>query len=173
MNADDIVCTLVALSGGKVVGRTRLQKEAYLLDRCGANFEIPFSYHHYGPYSFELANGWTDAAADKRITIREKTGRHGVPYSIFRLKDKSVENSLSLGGLGSEDAQDKLEKMGRVSDIVLELAATIALLWQKGYGEQAVEEVVTRKPLKARSERVAKALELLRELELSDQAATR
>ena len=171
MNAGDVVCTLVALSDGKVVGRTRLQKEAYLLDRCGADFQIPFTYHHYGPCSFELANGWTDATAEKRIRIQQKTGRHGVPYSIFHLKDKSVELPVTLGGLSIKDAKKKLRKMKRVSDIVLELAATIAFLEQKGYGERAVEEVIARKPLKAKSERIENALDLLQQLELKDQAS--
>lgn len=166
MNAEDVVCTLVALSGGKVVGRTRLQKEAYLLDRCGADLQIPFTYHHYGPYSFELANGWTDAAAEKRVKIQQKTGRHGVPYSIFQLKDKSVELPVNLGNLSIEDAREKLQKMKGVSDIVIELAATIAFLWQKGYGARAVEEVIARKPLKAKAERIDKALDLLQQLEL-------
>ncbi len=173
MNAGDIVFTLVALSGGEVVGRTRLQKEAYLLDRCGANLQIPFTYHHYGPYSFELANGWTDAAAEDRITITENPGRHGVPYSTFKLNASPSEDPDSLGDLMSEDARDKLEKMRQASDIVLELAATIAFLWQRGYGERAVEEVRLRKPLKARGERVEKALALLRDLKLGEQAAIR
>ena len=124
---DEIVFTLVALSGGEVVGRTRLQKEAYLLDRCGANLQIPFTYHHYGPYSFELADGWTDAAAENRITITQNPGRHGVPYSIFSLNAALEGNPKFFGDLKSEDAVDKLDKMKKVSDIVLELSGDHSL----------------------------------------------
>ena len=53
MNAEDIAAGLIALHENKELsGRKRLQKEAYLLHRCGANFDLPFTYHHYGPYSF-------------------------------------------------------------------------------------------------------------------------
>lgn len=169
MNAEDVVFNLVALSGGQVVGRTRLQKEAYLLDRCGANLQILFTYHHYGPYSFELADGWANAAAEDRITITEKSGRHGVSYSTFSLKRPLRKSPDSLGDLRSDDARDILNKMRGVSDIVLELAATIVFLWQKGYGKGAVDEVVTRKPKKASEERITKALALLQELGLSEQ----
>ena len=47
MNFEDmenIVVNLIALHGGELVGRTRLQKEAYLLHRCGANFDLPFPF---------------------------------------------------------------------------------------------------------------------------------
>ncbi len=71
MNAEDIVVNLITMHGGELVGRTRLQKGAYLLHCCGANFGLPFVYHHYGQYSFNLADGWVDAAcACGRIKYR-------------------------------------------------------------------------------------------------------
>ena len=84
MNAEDIAVNLIKLSRGKLVGWTRLQKGAYLLDRCGAAFGLPFIYHYYGPYSFELAYGWEDALAEGRIEIEEKRWRVWCP--IFDLQ---------------------------------------------------------------------------------------
>ena len=40
MNVEKIVVGLIALNGGTLVGRTRLQKQAYLLDKCGASFGL-------------------------------------------------------------------------------------------------------------------------------------
>jgi hypothetical protein len=43
------VVRLVRSNGGSLVGDTRLQKSAYFLEKLGAGFGFPFSYHHYGP----------------------------------------------------------------------------------------------------------------------------
>ena len=86
MNAKDIVVNLLKLNGRELNGQTRLQREAYLLDRCGAKFELSFTYHYSGPYSFELADGWADAKAEDRIEIEEKLGRYDVSHLSFKQK---------------------------------------------------------------------------------------
>ena len=170
MNPEDIVAGLVALNGGELVGRTRLQKQTYLLDRCGANFGLRFTYHHYGPYSFELAGGCVDAEAEGRVEIEERVGRHGVPYAIFTsTRDGTLPNAL--GELPAARARSLLGEMRGVSDIVLELAATIVFLrdeWSY-YGKgktDAVEETKARKSLKATEGRIGEALDLLGKLGL-------
>ncbi len=173
MNVEEIVTGLVALNGGELIGRTRLQKQAYLLDRCGANFGLRFIYHHYGPYCFDLVDGLTDALAEKRITMEEKPGRHGVPYAIFKSKE---EPPPPLGALSACQASAFLDKLKGASDIVLELAATMVFLrdeWDYyGKGEiDPVEETKARKPLKATDERIEKAVALLRDLGLWEHAA--
>ena len=168
MNVEEIVTSMVVLNGGELVGRTRMQKQAYLLDRCGANFGLPFTYYHYGPYCFDLVDGLTDALAEERMTVEERPGRHGVPYAIFRSKVKAPPR---LGELAADKAVDFLDKMKEVSDIVLELAATMVFLrdeWDYyGKGEiSPIEETRTRKPLKATEERIGKAIDLLNDLGL-------
>ena len=39
---EKVVVALIALCGNEIVGRTRFQKQAYLLDRCGADFGFRF-----------------------------------------------------------------------------------------------------------------------------------
>ena len=165
MKAEDAVVNLIGLNGGTLTGRTRLQKMAYLLQRCGAALELSFTYHYYGPYSFELAEGWEDARAAVRIEIDELPGQYGVPYSVFRLKQR--ESVHNLGDLSIADAQKHLGRMGSVSDTVLELAATMVYLREEGYEEGVIEELKTRKPLKATEERIGKAANLLTNLGLA------
>ncbi len=170
MNAQDIVVNLVALNDNQLIGRTRLQKQAYLLDRCGANFGLQFTYHHYGPYCFALAGGADDAQAEKRIAIEEKPGRHGVPYAIFK-SDKETDYPSGLGKLSNDKARSLLQKMKDISDIVLEIAATIVFLRDEwDYFDKSridpVDETKARKPLKATDDRIGKALDLLRDLDL-------
>ena len=54
---------IVRDAGGHIVGRTRLQKIAYLLEITGLGAGFPFRYKHYGPYSEQLA----DAAETAQI----------------------------------------------------------------------------------------------------------
>ena len=170
MNPEDIVAGLVALNGGDLVGRTRLQKQTYLLDRCGANFGLRFTYHHYGPYSFELAGGCVDAEAEGWVRIEERAGRHGVPYAIFTSTGDGAPPNF-LGELSAARVRSLLEEMRGVSDIVLELAATVVFLrdeWSYyGKGKTgAVEETKARKSLKATEGRIGEALDLLGKLGL-------
>lgn len=168
MFANDVVVNLVELSGGELIGRTRLQKEAYLLHCCGANLRgLSFTYHHYGPYSFELADGWVDAKAAGRIVIREEPGQHGVPDLIFKLKGSNGV-SKGLGSLSADVARARLDKIKAVSNVVLELAAAIVFLRKEGHGERTLEELKARKPLKATDGRISKATELLNALNLRE-----
>lgn len=174
MSPEDIAIGLVALNGGELVGRIRLQKQAYLLDRCGAEFGLRFTYHHYGPYSFELAGGCADAEAEQRIETEERPGRHGVPYAIFRSAEESAEPDR-LGALPAGRARALLEKTQGVSEIVLELAATIVFLRDEWpyYGKgktDAVEETRARKSLKATEKRIEEAIGLIRALGLEEAA---
>ena len=166
MNAEEIVVNLIKLHGGELVGRTRLQKEAYLLHRCGANFGLVFTYHHYGPYSFDLADGLIDAHVEERVEIEERLGSYGIRYAIFRSRE-DVEMGGNLGDLSSDRGRSLLEKMQGVSDIVLELAATVVYLREEGgYGQESMDETKARKPLKATEERMDQALALLNDLGL-------
>ena len=173
MPEEDIAVDMIALHGGKLVGRTRLQKRAYLLHRCGANFDLPFIYHHYGPYSFDLAEGCIDAQMNKRIKIKEKRGRYGIRDAVFRLKNKEATTRRDrVGSLPAERARSFLKRMERVSDIVLELAATIVFLRDDGrYPDNAVAATMARKPLKATDERLGEALSLIRDLGLDPENA--
>ena len=166
MDAEDIVIGLIALHGGRLVGRTRLQKQAYLLHCCGGNFGLSFVYHHYGPYSFELVNGLTDARAEQRIDIDERPGRHGVPYAIFELTGDEAPGWL--GDLPATRVRPLVRRMKSVSDIELELAATIVFLRDEAgcTGDQAITETKARKPLKATEQRMERALALLSDLGL-------
>lgn len=51
----DKVTEIIRAAGGEIVGRTRLQKVAYLLELAGLGHGFSFEYRHYGPYSEDLA----------------------------------------------------------------------------------------------------------------------
>ena len=168
MTASDIVVNMVKLHDGELIGRTRLQKEAYLLDRCGAEFQVEFVYHYYGPYSFELADGIQEACSEQRIVTYEEAGRYGIDYTRFNDIGANTP-PMRTGGLSFQKAKALIERMNDdVTDIVLELAATIVYLRNsEGFSvSDAVDETKARKPHKANEVRIEKATQLLKDLGL-------
>ena len=166
MNTDDIVADLIALNDGKLFGRNRLQRQAYLLHRCGADFDIRFVYYRYGPHSFDLSNGVIEACADERIEIDKQRGPNGIHHAIFK-SGKRAREPNNIGCLAADRAKHLIEEMEQVSDTVLELAATMVFLRDdRGWGENAVTETRARKPLKAQNGRLESALALVQQLGL-------
>src|SRR5665213_1953426 len=91
-NKSDIqkAADIIRVAGGQVIGRTRLQKIAYLLEITGAGSGFSFEYRHYGPYSEQLANAASTAKTIGVITEVECSTSWGGWYSVFTA-DGSVE----------------------------------------------------------------------------------
>ena len=173
MNPEDIVAGLVALNGGELVGRTRLQKQTYLLDRCGANFGLRFTLSSLRTVFVRACRrlrrrGSGGASRDRR------TGRSSWrALCDLHVDGRQGRRRMQLGELPAARARSLLGEMRGVSDIVLELAATIVFLrdeWSY-YGKgktDAVEETKARKSLKATEGRIGEALDLLGKLGLEE-----
>ena len=43
---EDIVAAILSAAGGRMIGRVRLQKTAYLLERLGLGSKFGFDYHY-------------------------------------------------------------------------------------------------------------------------------
>jgi uncharacterized protein YwgA len=163
MTPEDVAVAIVALNGGELVGRTRLQKTAFLLEQAGMNAGLEFEYHHYGPYCADLARGWDEAVFDGQLRMTERRGSQEMPYTVFAT---DVDEPVRLGGLRKDRARDLLAHMERVSDVVLELAATIVYL--RDIVDDPIDEVKVRKPHKANDRRLAAAQALLANLGLEE-----
>lgn len=146
---------IVSSAGGKIVGRTRLQKIGYLLEITGLGEGFEFEYRHYGPYSEALATAARNAAILDLIDEEEVQATWGGYYSIFTTnKPANDDNS----------ARSELAKIAASVDAIeLELAATAAFLQTKGF-EDAWEETARRKPEKATPERIEQSKNLYKEL---------
>ena len=159
----DYVGALIRMADGEVVGKTRFQKIAYLLEAKELGFGLVFDYHNYGPYSPELAFAADDAESLGYIWTKERRGLHAVPYTIF----SSTENSPKFGGRGKSRARkEALKTMNKYSALVLELTATAVYLKKNGYAESFWDEVRKRKGLKATPKRMKLANRLVDELDL-------
>jgi len=149
-NREQLVADIIALAPEqKLVSRVRLQKIAYLLEQMGCDLGFEYSYHHYGPFSHDLDRAILDAKAFglvKEVVANRKSD--GASYSIFEL----------TGGNGASESstissfKNQIQRFAKSNITVLELAAT--------------EEIVKRKGVKTKNNRLANALDLLRELHL-------
>lgn len=145
------VARLVQEAGGRIVGRTRLQKIACLLELAGVGDGFRFSYHHFGPYSEELSNAIETAEIFDKVNEETKQASWGGTYSIYTTQNKSTADSPIR--------QSILNETISVSAIALELAATAAYLAATDV-DNPWEEVRERKPEKATPEKVKEAKEL-------------
>ncbi len=150
------VVGIIRDAGGRIVGRTRLQKIAYLLELVGAGSGFSFEYRHYGPYSEELASAAMMAAMMGKIDEEERAASWGGSYSIFVTPGASHDAMTGRIALAREAVN--------ADPIELELAATAAFLAANGSSEPW-EETAKRKPEKVRNGRLENAKSLYRKLQ--------
>ncbi len=158
----DKAAALVRLNGGQIVGKTRLQKMAYLLEAKGLGLGTEFDYRDFGPFSADLAFAMDDAEALGYVSTEERPGFHAVPYTIYAVN----ESCPSFDPADVRGVQAALKIMDGYSALVLELAATAVYLKSNGYPKDFWEEVKRRKPLKATPELIKMASKLISELKL-------
>lgn len=162
---DDLVVGTVALSGGELVGRIRMQKVIYLLDQLGMESGAAFDYHHYGPYSEAVSDAVTDAKFWGHINEAVKFRvSDGAPYSTFTTSTEALDH---LGNLGAEKARSYLEKFAGCSSTVLELAATVHWLAFVEKVPNWRTEIEVRKAGKTDNGRLKQAISLLEEIGLA------
>jgi len=152
----ETVARIVRLNGGRLVGKTRLQKSAYFLESLGIGFGLDFAYHHYGPYSEELEYLANDARALDLIHVDWHRSAEGAEYAIF------VDTSGRV--ITEPDDPERaavLRVLSQFTATELELAATADFLARNGYGKAAWEETSRRKASKISRERIARAQVLL------------
>lgn len=143
-------------SGGRLVGRTRLQKIAYILEIVGIGDGFSFEYRHYGPYSEELATAVGYANLLKLIDEEERPATWGGHYSVFTTDVSSGDKELAV--------RRNLIAIARDADPVeLELAATAAFFSLSGETDPWTE-TAKRKPKKAEEGRLEKAKALYKQL---------
>ena len=152
----ELVAAIIRDAGCQIIGRTRLQKIAYLLDVVGYGDGFHFSYKHFGPYSEGVAASAMMGALLGHIAEEEKEAAWGGIYSIYSVDDQP-DKSVPRG-------RCELAHQANKSDpVVLELAATAVFLFREGY-KKPWSETMRRKPMKIKNGRLDKAKELLAEL---------
>lgn len=151
------VAEIVRDAGGQIVGRTRLQKIAYLLELTGQGEGFDFEYRHYGPYSESLSDAVRIASAFGLIDEEEHVAKWGGRYSIYFAKGG--------GDTQPQSARAAFAKVAaQIGAVELELAATAAYLSEVEHCTDPWLETSKRKPDKIGDGRLEKAKEAYRKL---------
>ena len=148
---------IVRDAGGKIIGRTRLQKVTYLLELAGLGEGFYFEYRHYGPYSEDLARAIDSAIAFELVNEEELPAVWGGLYSIYTATERAGSRPVNL-------RCEFAEKAASVGSIELELAATAAYIAVKKRRENPWEETALQKPEKTGDGRLERAREAYRAL---------
>ena len=150
------VAEIVRDAGGQIVGRTRLQKVAYLLELTGQGEGFDFEYRHYGPYSESLSDAVRVASAFGLIEEEEHVAKWGGRYSIYFAKVVDTQPQNARAAFAKAAAQ--------IGAVELELAATAAYLAEVEHSPDPWVETSKRKPDKIGDGRLEKAKEAYRKL---------
>lgn len=162
---EDIVTAVIASAGASLISRVRLQKSVYLLDQLGLDSKFDYEYYHYGPYSRDLDNATADAKAFGLLNEAfERRQSDGARYSVFTVEDEYKEEAL--GELGLTQTRKYMDLFVQTDVTVLELAATVDWLWRFEKSRDWKSEIKKRKGVKARQDRLERALSLLERLGL-------
>lgn len=148
---------IVKDAGGRLVGRTKLQKVAYLLELAGLGSGFQFEYRHYGPYSEDLADAMQMATAFDLVSEEERKADWGGTYSIY-----------TFSGAGNPSADQRAvfaQTAAQVGAIELELAATAAYLKSMKGSHEPWEDTKRLKPEKATTGRLSTAKQAYRNLQ--------
>jgi uncharacterized protein YwgA len=155
MNNAEKAAAVIQDAGGRVIGRTKLQKITYLLCAAGLEDGFDFEYRHYGPYSENLSDAIAEARLGGLVSEDERSAQWGGSYSIYQTT-KPLDRS-------AEAVRLRLVQLAASADaVVLELAATAVYLARQG-NPDPWKETARRKPEKA-SGRLDRAAALLAEL---------
>jgi uncharacterized protein YwgA len=136
-------------AGGNLVGRTRLQKVAYLMQLAGFGDEFDFEYRHYGPFSEDLARGIDIAAAFGQVNEVARQAAWGGNYSVFSLTEPADVTDPTRAAF--------VQRAKEVNAVELELAATAAFLFVVEKKSDPWAETSRRKPEKAKGGRLDRA----------------
>jgi len=153
---------IVQDAGGELVGRTRLQKIAFLLKLAGYDVDFPFEYHHYGPYSDDLSEAMEVAVALGPVREEERIADWGGRYSVYSLSGTIAPQD--------HDRSTFVRHAKAIDAVELELAATAAYLQvHEGIGGlfgdgNPWHETRRRKQSKSRDGRLERAYRAYEEL---------
>jgi uncharacterized protein len=147
---------IVRDAGGQIVGRTRLQKIAFVLEAAGLGSGFPFRYKHYGPYSEQLTAASQRARVLGVMCETESVAAWGGIYSTF---STAAPQDLNVNPARRRLAQE----MVNVDAVELELAATALFLSYENVPDPW-GETERRKPEKAANGRLDRAKQLYQRL---------
>jgi len=159
MDAESLIlAVLMALPSGRVLGKKRLQKLAYFAAETGADADVKFFLHGYGPFSAQIASAadlLSFVGAIKEETVRLKPS----PFfsTLYQLSDaKEVREELP------QASANAIRELDNFSTVELEIASTLSFFMKRGKAPEEAEKLTAQlKPGKATNPTMKRAEEAL------------
>ncbi len=149
---------IAAHPNGRVVGRTRLQKEVKLLQSLDFPTDYAYMIHFYGPYSEGLNSDIGLLEGMGFVTEQERVSQEGNPYYIINACEGTPSADVS-------EFKEIISLMTNAESVVLELAATYdAFRDTDADHEDALRRVRRKKRSKCDGGNLEAALKLLDDL---------
>lgn len=150
----EAAAALIADAGGVIIGFTKIQKLAYLLEISGEGAGFRFENRGSGPFSEELSAALETARNFGLITIEERSTTPGNFYTVYEAEIDSGSQSVS------EQRRRVIEAAMETSPVTLEVATTAAWLASEQVGDPW-GETARLKPAKATDKRIVEARRLM------------
>jgi hypothetical protein len=153
MKPTDFVLCLIDAAGGKIQGRTLLQKRAFFVtELIGDDFGLKFDAHYYGPYSAtvegtttQLKNlGFLQESSTGFGTVKEGFEVRRYNYSLTNDGEQLLERLRNAPEYKSiKDATSRVLAAGDPNYVELSIAAkAYFLLKRKEGGKMTVAELI-------------------------------
>lgn len=157
-----LAAIIAAHPSRELIGRTRLQKTVWLLQRIGMPTNYVYSLHFYGPYSEEVKADIGLAERFGLIRENQRIAQDGTEYFVL-----SAEVFDALPDV--DRFREPLRLLANEDATVLELAATYDAFRKMGLDHSAaLENLRAKKGDKCGSGREERALNLLGRLNLAN-----
>ena len=161
-----ILAVLDAVPGKKIQGRKRLQKMSYFALQKGADANVRFFLHDFGPFSADIASA-TDLLAFLGDIEEEEVqlGRSRIYSKLYRLNDpNNVPEHLP------SEVASAIKQLDEFTTIELEIASTIFYFMSAESldSARAVEATKKLKPSKAQPGIVKRAQDALSKVGLDE-----
>ena len=141
-----LMADIVNIAGGRLIGRTKLQKTVYLMHAAGWEQDaFSFCYFHYGPYSEAVVDAVDNAVLLNLLEEEEHATASGNPYWTYKSTQQAGEPATGF----SDEICCLIRKASKANAIELELAATALYLAQEEECETPWKETERRKPQKS------------------------
>lgn len=141
-----LMADIVNIAGGRLTGRTKLQKTVYLMHAAGwVQNAFSFCYFHYGPYSEAVVEAVDNAVLLNLLEEKKHATTSGNPYWTY----ESTQPTKKLATGFSDEMCCLIRKASKANAIELELAATALYLAREEECRTPWTETARRKPQKA------------------------
>jgi len=147
----------------EVVGRTRLQKTVWLLQRLGFPTDYPFTIYFYGPYSEALQAEIDLLDAIGLVDEESHISHEAIPYYTIRAVGNTHLQEQEIAKF-----RRAIDTLAETDLTLLELAATYDAFRELGCDHsEALARVRRKKGKKCEQGRLEQALQLLGAIGLS------